>query len=660
MGELSTLDLEEIINAGDSQAWSLDDWNWDAINFTATPKHDIPPSSCRAGKRQRSGDGSPAFLNNSLQDTVRMVPVEQGFLGGCQAFAKTGLLGVQGSQLEVPVQPAAWPEAACSAAADSLLPLDSSAPQGTPSRRSASSISPQERSADSAESPPSEPLSEGQSRAPQAASDQLPPNVFTRSGAEMRFCQQCGRAHELSAFEGRKHSCRDQLAKHNARRRKRQGLASASASPGKATTKPAAAPEPVQDTGRAASLPAPVTAPCNAAASLAQWGLQTAVTEIPHAASHSQLPGIKPELFNCTPTELPSDLRQQLTGWLKTAPAGAEGYMRPGCVHLTLQAHMPRAAHAAVRAKGVAAAVDHLVQADPAGVWGTHAMLAQLGDQLALVKFGQLVAVWDLAKGSGAANALVTRLAPTLPAIHRISPVCLTSAAGGAVHMSGANLADAECTVLCRCDGGYVAVEVYHLPASSGCSDQGEKLVVQLPPNLTPGTAFLEDAFADAHVARTAAELAVYACNGGLPEIAALALAMASEVSRMEDCCLVRADGLTLLHRAVRAGSPATVQAVLEECPCMVLGAGPAGITPLHLAALVHDNGATATRLVRAALPEAATAWFELRTPDGLSPADFAMRAGQPGVNAAPEHQPLMQVSCATMVGAVVAGLYSM
>ena len=44
------------------------------------------------------------------------------------------------------------------------------------------------------------------------------------------------------------------------------------------------------------------------------------------------------KLFNCTPADLPEDLRAQLTSWLKCAPAGAEGYMRPGCVHLTLDA----------------------------------------------------------------------------------------------------------------------------------------------------------------------------------------------------------------------------------------------------------------------------------------------------------------------------------
>ena len=42
-----------------------------------------------------------------------------------------------------------------------------------------------------------------------------------RGGARERFCQQCSRFHSVDAFEGGKRSCRTQLARHNARRRKR-------------------------------------------------------------------------------------------------------------------------------------------------------------------------------------------------------------------------------------------------------------------------------------------------------------------------------------------------------------------------------------------------------------------------------------------------------
>ena len=43
--------------------------------------------------------------------------------------------------------------------------------------------------------------------------------AFMRQGKLQRFCQQCGRCHELSEFEGNQRSCRAQLDRHNARYR---------------------------------------------------------------------------------------------------------------------------------------------------------------------------------------------------------------------------------------------------------------------------------------------------------------------------------------------------------------------------------------------------------------------------------------------------------
>jgi hypothetical protein len=45
-----------------------------------------------------------------------------------------------------------------------------------------------------------------------------------KDGRLQRFCQQCGRFHDLSAFDGNRKSCREQLQKHNARRRRRAQL----------------------------------------------------------------------------------------------------------------------------------------------------------------------------------------------------------------------------------------------------------------------------------------------------------------------------------------------------------------------------------------------------------------------------------------------------
>ncbi|GFR44143.1 hypothetical protein Agub_g5309 [Astrephomene gubernaculifera] len=42
-----------------------------------------------------------------------------------------------------------------------------------------------------------------------------------KDGVQQRFCQQCGRFHELHEFDGNKRSCRSRLQSHNIRRRKR-------------------------------------------------------------------------------------------------------------------------------------------------------------------------------------------------------------------------------------------------------------------------------------------------------------------------------------------------------------------------------------------------------------------------------------------------------
>ncbi len=53
------------------------------------------------------------------------------------------------------------------------------------------------------------------------------------------------------------------------------------------------------------------------------------------------------KLFACTPEKLPIGLRDHLTGWLSIAPAGAEAFMRPGCLQLTVQYITDAAVHSA-------------------------------------------------------------------------------------------------------------------------------------------------------------------------------------------------------------------------------------------------------------------------------------------------------------------------
>ena len=80
------------------------------------------------------------------------------------------------------------------------------------------------------------------------------------------------------------------------------------------------------------------------------WLQQTATVAsavaagLPAAAAYqasSLVVRLSVKLFNCTPGDLPQGLREQLCSWLCATPAGAEGYIRPGCLHLTMQVPGP-------------------------------------------------------------------------------------------------------------------------------------------------------------------------------------------------------------------------------------------------------------------------------------------------------------------------------
>ena len=69
---------------------------------------------------------------------------------------------------------------------------------------------------------------------------------------------------------------------------------------------------------------------------LAAAGGQAAMAQLLAMRSEVLTMHLSVKLFHCTPQELPEDAQEQLTAWLRSAPACAELYIRSGCVHLTL------------------------------------------------------------------------------------------------------------------------------------------------------------------------------------------------------------------------------------------------------------------------------------------------------------------------------------
>jgi hypothetical protein len=91
-------------------------------------------------------------------------------------------------------------------------------------------------------------------------------------------------------------------------------------------------------------------------------------------------------------------------------------------------------------------------------------------------------------------------------------------------------------------------------------------------------------------------------------------------------------DGLSLLHRAVRSGSPNLVRGILDwgaahHYTWPISSGGPGGITPLHLAALLEDDGVVALMLLDAC--DGPTAAFtDTRAADGVTPFHLAFQVG--------------------------------
>lgn len=97
----------------------------------------------------------------------------------------------------------------------------------------------------------------------------------------------------------------------------------------------------------------------------------------------------------------------------------------------------------------------------------------------------------------------------------------------------------------------------------------------------------------------------------------------------------ISTDGLSLLHKAVRSGKWDAVDVVLSwadrggfsrgDAWC---SPGPNGITPLHLAAILHDDGNLAWSCL-ANCEAARQLWTQVAACDGRTPADFAREVGR-------------------------------
>ena len=108
-------------------------------------------------------------------------------------------------------------------------------------------------------------------------------------------------------------------------------------------------------------------------------------TAQPTYVPEQQFTRMSAKLFNCTPSHLPPDLKQDLVDLLSCGINSVEGYIRPGCVHLVLGAIMSRAQYKQLAALDIRQAVEQLVTSSNKDFWSADTVLVRGVDRLHLV-----------------------------------------------------------------------------------------------------------------------------------------------------------------------------------------------------------------------------------------------------------------------------------
>ncbi|CAD7700491.1 unnamed protein product [Ostreobium quekettii] len=573
-----------------------------------------------------------------------------------------------------------------------------------------------------------------------------------KSGRLQRFCQQCGRFHDLSAFDGNRRSCRDQLNKHNARRRKRacqrlrpemadvenfagddsevgrflQGLLK---SPGHLRTLrlllglPSNNALPPQN-----PMPAPYTSRANGALGRCSESCQCNMgTSDPATEDHSdgaldsqigtvggptqpsaedasprdkttynlarkmvnckgdfsssfesdeRLHRLSIKLFNKTPSSLPPGLKGDILSWLGSAPTVMEGMIAPGCVLLTV--HMLLASQIAekIAMAGVQGVVAHLLQQERSKIWRTSTMVVQLGQHTAVVDGGQIHSTLNIGNRN------------RTPGIRNLYPVCVSPSSDRVVTLETRALCCNECQVYCRtpesplrintwrCEGTPEMFKCHFGPTSGTClafvelgcgavlseprvllsveDDDVAKEINSLATNKEAAARFggkMDEFLMDValvfqntngkcrhHISikqlgKKARRLLGFACDHGCIALAerlftAATWGCASVDEAIQDS--MSTTGLSLLHRAVRSGSTTLTNRLMEWawansaelCGC---GKGRYGITPLHLSALLEDDGHMVVTLLSCCGPQIFTTAM---SDDGVTPFHLALQMG--------------------------------
>lgn len=163
------------------------------------------------------------------------------------------------------------------------------------------------------------------------------------------------------------------------------------------------------------------------------------------------------KMFNRTPDDLPPDLQSQLAEVMRCGNNDLQGYIRPGCAHLTVDAGVAAPQQESLQSDGVRAAAHTLFAASSGKPWSQAPSTMQLFDEAALVSHGRVLHVVS-----------VTGSAAVLPHLISVSPRFLIAGSAYAAVIRSANYHPSIDAVIARADGRDLEVEVLPSPVPQG------------------------------------------------------------------------------------------------------------------------------------------------------------------------------------------------
>lgn len=181
--------------------------------------------------------------------------------------------------------------------------------------------------------------------------------------------------------------------------------------------------------------------------------------------SNEEMIRLSLKLFECYPDELLPIIREELNEMLRTGPATIEGYLRPGCVHLTVDVRLPKATPATSQQLNAVEAVNSIMRNKYLRAINVSEMALQYKNHLIVATRDQFLAHLSVSDSSD-------ELVPHIEAIVPLA-LCPLNGKANVTLVCPKNSINQESLILCRQAGRYRVVEI-PLPPEANGNNQGE------------------------------------------------------------------------------------------------------------------------------------------------------------------------------------------